>query len=77
MRDQRRLLALAAQFVRPGGRCVYATCSLTRGENQDVVASLLSRRGQFELRREELIRPAGADDPARWSDGGYFAVLRR
>ena len=33
---QRRILAEAAPFVAPGGRLVYATCSLLRAENEDV-----------------------------------------
>ena len=34
---QRSLLARAAQLVRPQGRVVYATCSVLREENEDVV----------------------------------------
>jgi 16S rRNA (cytosine967-C5)-methyltransferase len=33
---QRQLLAHAASMVRPGGRLVYATCSVLAAENQDV-----------------------------------------
>ena len=36
---QRELLARAAELVRPGGRVVYATCTVLREENEDVVAS--------------------------------------
>jgi 16S rRNA (cytosine967-C5)-methyltransferase len=34
---QREILASAHQLAAPGGRIVYATCSLLRAENQDVV----------------------------------------
>jgi 16S rRNA (cytosine967-C5)-methyltransferase len=36
---QRKLLAAALALTRPGGRVVYATCSLLREENEDIVAS--------------------------------------
>lgn len=35
---QKRMLAEALKFLKPGGRLVYATCSLEREENEDVVA---------------------------------------
>ena len=75
--DQRHLLLLGAQLVAPGGVCVYSTCSLENQENQQVVQYVLSRRSDLELRTERVISPAGADNPAEWSDGGYFALLRR
>ena len=37
---QRQLLANALEFLAPGGRLVYATCSLERPENEDVVSGL-------------------------------------
>jgi 16S rRNA (cytosine967-C5)-methyltransferase len=39
---QGRILARAARLVRPGGSLVYATCTLSRAENEDVVAGLLA-----------------------------------
>jgi 16S rRNA (cytosine967-C5)-methyltransferase len=39
---QGRILARAARLVRPGGSLVYATCTLSRTENEDVVARLLA-----------------------------------
>ncbi len=76
-RDQRRLLALGSQFVRPGGEVVYATCSLEEEENEQVVGSLSGGRGVLRLLNQCRIQPAGLERPGRWSDGGYFAVLRR
>ncbi len=38
---QRRLLASAWTMLRQGGRLVYATCTLTRSENRDLVAAFL------------------------------------
>jgi len=50
---QRTILAAAATLVKPGGRLVYATCSLLREENEDVVADFLAADPAFKL------RPAG------------------
>jgi 16S rRNA (cytosine967-C5)-methyltransferase len=41
---QRALLSRAAERVAPGGRLVYATCSVLPDEDEDVVASLLAER---------------------------------
>jgi 16S rRNA (cytosine967-C5)-methyltransferase len=34
---QRQILAAAARLIKPGGRLVYATCSLLAAENESVV----------------------------------------
>lgn len=73
--DQRGIASLAAEFVRPGGTLVYSTCSIEPEECQDLVRSLLDSRSGLSMVREESISPAGAAEPARWSDGGYFAIL--
>jgi 16S rRNA (cytosine967-C5)-methyltransferase len=39
---QRRILARAAAALRPGGTLVYSTCTISRRENEDVVAALLA-----------------------------------
>ncbi len=41
---QSRLLAAAWGMLASGGRLVYATCTLTRSENHDVVAALVRAR---------------------------------
>jgi len=44
---QRRILESAARLVRPGGRLIYATCSLLRDENEDQVEWFLERTPAF------------------------------
>jgi 16S rRNA (cytosine967-C5)-methyltransferase len=38
---QRKLLDSAWAMLKPGGRLVYATCTLTRSENRDLIAAFL------------------------------------
>jgi 16S rRNA (cytosine967-C5)-methyltransferase len=46
---QYSILSLNSQYVKPGGRLIYATCSLFRDENQNVVERFLSQHPHFEL----------------------------
>jgi 16S rRNA (cytosine967-C5)-methyltransferase len=45
---QRDILARSAEFVRPGGKLLYATCSLFREENEDVVEAWLAEHAEFQ-----------------------------
>jgi len=73
--DQRHLVSAAAEYLRPGGRLIYSTCSLEPEEGPDVMRWLRARKEGLRLVREELMVPAGADSPTDWRDGGYLAVL--
>jgi 16S rRNA (cytosine967-C5)-methyltransferase len=46
-RKQTAILAAAARLVKPGGRLVYATCSILREENEDIAAAFLAAHGEF------------------------------
>jgi 16S rRNA (cytosine967-C5)-methyltransferase len=46
---QAAILAAAATLVRPGGRLVYATCSLLRAENEAIVEAFLAGHPGFTL----------------------------
>ena len=67
------ILASAARLVKPGGRLVYATCSLLPAENQHQVTKFLNEcDGQFSLIRDQTISPAETG-----FDGFYMALLQR
>ncbi|MGA8745869.1 MAG: RsmB/NOP family class I SAM-dependent RNA methyltransferase, partial [Solirubrobacterales bacterium] len=51
---QRRALFGAARLLRPGGVLVYATCTISRAENEDQVAALLNASLAGELPALEL-----------------------
>lgn len=46
---QAAILDSAARLVRPGGRLVYATCSLLTAENDAIVADFLAKHPEFTL----------------------------
>ncbi len=48
LQEQREALALAAPLVKPGGRLVYATCSVLPEENEDQIAAFLSANDAFK-----------------------------
>jgi 16S rRNA (cytosine967-C5)-methyltransferase len=47
--QQLRLLRVAVDGVKPGGRLIYATCSWLCEENEDVAAALLAERADLTL----------------------------
>jgi 16S rRNA (cytosine967-C5)-methyltransferase len=90
VRKQTSILASAAKLVRPGGRLVYATCSILPEENDAIVSDFLASHPEFRLRsaheelaanRIELARPAREDDlqlrlfPHTHGTDGFFAAL--
>lgn len=70
-RTQGALLDRAATLVRPGGRLVYATCSVLPREDEDVVEAFRARHPRFAL--ERTLRLAPHTDG---TDGFFGAALR-
>ncbi|MFN3611723.1 RsmB/NOP family class I SAM-dependent RNA methyltransferase [Tepidimonas sp.] len=73
---QQRILAAAAALVRPGGRLVYATCSLLAEENEAVADAFTTAvRGDFvRLDAEALLADVRVDDPASVVEGGALRL---
>ena len=70
---QARILAGYANFTRPGGKLVYATCSILPDENERQVRAFLAAHGDVWTLEEELqLRPDRAG-----FDGFYAARLGR
>lgn len=73
---QRRILAAAARLVKPGGRLVYATCSLLPQENQDAAAAFLAEHPAFRaLNALAVLRGQGLPAPDDAADGPYLHLL--
>jgi 16S rRNA (cytosine967-C5)-methyltransferase len=62
------LLDRAAGFVKPGGRLVYATCSVLPCENRDRVEAFLARHPEF------TVFPASAALPGLPGGGDFFVA---
>lgn len=89
---QGNVLRAAARMVKPGGRLVYATCSLLAPENQDLVERFVAETpGWRVVPAAEVLAPQGiridlADRFGPWfvmlphlhgTDGFFAAVLER
>src|SRR5262249_54579247 len=86
---QRAILERYAPLVAPGGRLVYATCTVDAAENDGVVDAFLAAHPAFvEVPAKEILGRARAEaigDGVRlrlWphvhdTDGFFAAVLRR
>jgi 16S rRNA (cytosine967-C5)-methyltransferase len=87
--QQAQILEDHAPLVKPGGRLVYATCSLLSSENEGTVEAFLGSHPEFTMRRaDEILESQGIRvpgvgdvlslDPLRHgTDGFYAAVLVR
>ena len=87
---QTAILAAASTLVKPGGRLVYATCSLLRKENEDVIENFLAAHPDFSplpvaeiLARRQVALPPDTCLPGgialrlaphRHQTDGFFAV---
>jgi 16S rRNA (cytosine967-C5)-methyltransferase len=69
---QAAILESAARLLKPGGRIVYATCSLLRQENEEIADTFTAAHaGLRRLPVEELLTHAKLADPASLcSEGG-------
>ncbi len=82
---QMAILSAAARLVKPGGRLVYATCSVLAAENEAVVVQFLENHPEFSLQpaAPELARAQVPLDtgemlkllPHRHRTDGFFAAV--
>jgi len=81
---QARILASAARLVKPGGRLVYATCSVLSEENEDQVDAFIASHPAFHVVPLQEAAPhltvAASGDylsltPGRHETDGFFAVV--
>ena len=85
---QAAILRSAATLVKPGGRLVYATCSLLKEENEEIVESFVSAHPNFSVKSPaEILSHHGIKlDAERYlrlwphlhrTDGFFAAVFER
>ncbi len=71
--EQLRLLSIYQRFVKPGGRLVYATCSLSATENEEVVARFIAAHPEWVVvTAADVLSRARAE---QIGDGTYLRVL--
>jgi len=67
---QTRLLARAADWVRPGGTLVYASCSLERAEGEDQAERFLAARTDYAL-----VAPSSGELPVDATERGWVRTV--
>jgi 16S rRNA (cytosine967-C5)-methyltransferase len=73
--QQQIILAGAATLVKPGGRLVYATCSLLELENEDVARTFGQDHPQFELLAvEQALAQARIAEAQELAQGAWFRL---
>lgn len=68
---QQKILSVVWQYVKPGGKLIYSTCTLTEEENEKNTAWFLEQF-PFHKEKEKTLIPGIQE-----TDGFYMAVLRR
>ena len=66
---QKEMLTVAARYVKPGGKLVYCTCTITNEENADNIKYFLQTHPNYKLVSEQQILPSPT------SDAFYIAIL--
>ncbi|MCK5572159.1 MAG: RsmB/NOP family class I SAM-dependent RNA methyltransferase, partial [Bacteroidetes bacterium] len=84
-RIQRNVLQQYSTLVRPGGRLLYATCTLLKRENEDIVGGFLSHHPEFTVvPLYPILKALGLDAlrngqmlllPHRTNTDGFYACL--
>jgi len=69
---QAGILDRAAGLVRPGGRLIYATCSLLSEENEEQATAFVSRHPDFALGESLTLTPS-----RNGTDGFFATILQR
>ena len=72
IKTQAEILENYSQLVKPGGKLVYATCSIFPSENEKQVHGFLKNHPEFEFEKEHKVSPVKSG-----FDGFYMALMKR
>jgi len=72
---QAAILASAARMLKPGGRLVYATCSLLDAENEEIAQAFEAAHPQFsKLDAAEVLNKAHVAHAEKLVENGYLRL---
>jgi 16S rRNA (cytosine967-C5)-methyltransferase len=72
---QAAILQSAARLLKPGGRLVYATCSLLLEENEQIAEAFSAAHPEFSLLpAAEVLTQAGVENAAGLCSGAYLRL---
>tara|TARA_Y100000768_G_scaffold331885_1_gene271266 strand:- start:173 stop:1495 length:1323 start_codon:yes stop_codon:yes gene_type:complete len=82
---QKSILKNISNYLKPGGKLIYSTCSLEKEENQDVIDHFLKYKSDFELIGTNSLLPNNWVNsrgfmfsfPAKTNTDGLFAAVLR
>ena len=72
---QTAILQSAARLLKPGGRLVYATCSLLKEENENIAEAFSAANPGFHLlQAAEVLTQAGVEDAPKLCSGAFLRL---
>ena len=69
---QSRILFSCCDYVKPGGKLVYSTCTISKRENENQIGHFLNSRPDYTLLEQKQFLPM-----VDGIDGFYYAVMKR
>lgn len=69
---QQKILDVAVRYVKPGGKLLFSTCTLSKSENDDNVEWFLKRHDEFSEVKRETLLPDG-----KGSDGFFYCLFAK
>lgn len=82
---QKVILQTCSKYLKPGGELVYATCSILKEENEDIVQSFLKQYKNFEIQKinlkvlKDFVKKEGfvQIDQNEKTDGFFICKMRK
>lgn len=69
---QSEILRTSAEYLKPGGKLMYSTCTLNKRENENVVYEFLNSRHDFAISEMKTFFPG-----ENGGDGFFYSIIER
>lgn len=70
---QSKILETCSKYLKRGGYLVYSTCSILKGENEDIVNDFIKNNSDFEIVKSGLFNIK----PDKEKDGFFICKLHK